>query len=46
MKQNVKKDKIIECFKDNKSYAIEESKLFDFYISSIFTDCIIKEDNF
>ena len=32
MKANVKKEKIIECTKDSKCYAIEESKLFDFYI--------------
>ncbi len=37
MRLNHKKDKIIECYKENKIYAIEESKLFDFYIMAAFT---------
>ena len=45
MKQNIKKDKIIQCSKENKMYNIEESKLNDFYVKFTIQQCLIKEED-
>ncbi|KRX07784.1 HAD-like domain [Pseudocohnilembus persalinus] len=46
MKQNKSKDKIIEVQKDGNNYAVEESKLTNFYLQTIFKQCVLKNENY
>ncbi len=46
MKVNVEKDRIIEVYKENKYYVHEESKLFDYYIQTVFQMCDVQEINY